>query len=173
MKRCFTVFILICVSVFSILPLVGAEYKGDIIDRIKLSPDDIPGGFAFGSVPPGARKVIKENPWKMDKEAIRRLASHIYPGGDPMKIATIHVTIMTHPDTPFGDDIVCYIILYKDSSSAKGEMNKLVEFAGFNSDRVIVLTRDNMAIYLHVDDTKNFPLLKEIALKIEERIEGK
>jgi len=173
MKRFLTVFMLICVSIFLVLPLEGAEYKGDIIDRIKLNQNDLPSGFTFGSVPPNAKKVIKENPWKMDKEAIKRLASHIYPGGDPLKIANIHITIMTHPTTPYGDDMVCYIIVYNDNSSAKGEMKKLVEFAGFNSDRVIVLSRENMAIYLHVDDTKNFPLLKDIALKLEGRIDAK
>lgn len=139
-------------------------------DKIRITVGDLPEGFIYGKVPAFARKVLKDNPWKFDKNAIRKLAGQIYPGGDHTRIAEIHVTIMTGKETPFGDDMVCYIIQYKDARSARLEIKKIMEFAGFNKDRVILMVREEMVVYMHADDVKNFPLLKKIAKIIEERL---
>jgi hypothetical protein len=85
-------------------------------------------------------------------------------------VSAIHVTILARNNTPYGDDIVCYIIVFNDSSEAKAELKKLADFAGYNSDRVIVLARENMAVFLHVDDADDLPLIRDIAGKLEERL---
>jgi hypothetical protein len=60
----------------------------------------------------------------MDRPAIKKLTARIYPGGDYNRIRGMHMTIMSRKKNPYGDDIVCYIILYKDASSAKEELKK-------------------------------------------------
>jgi hypothetical protein len=46
----------------------------------------------------------------------------------------------------------------------------ITEFYGYNKDRVILITKNNIAVFLHVDDVKNFELLKDFARKIEEKL---
>ncbi len=142
----------------------------DIIDKVKLIESDIPKGFMYGKIPSFAKNVLKENPWKMDRKAIMKLADKIYPGGDYSKIDGIYVSIIADKKTPHGDDIVCYIIHYTDSASAKGEIKKITDFAGYNGDRVIVQTKNNLAVFLHVDDTKNFHLIEKLNKKFKERL---
>jgi hypothetical protein len=170
MKKALIPVVIVVVSALTMYPLVGAQYKSNIIDTIKLSSDDIPGGFTYGNLPPAVKTVLKDNPWKFDRAAITRLSSEIYPGADQTKIADIHMSIFARTATPFGDDIVCYIIVFNDTSAAKGELVKLNEYVGYNSDRAIIITRENIAIFLHVDDVKDFPLLRDMAAKMEDRI---
>lgn len=155
-----------------ILPLAGAEYKGTIVDQIRLADTDIPQGFIYGNIPPFAKRVLKENPWKFDRSAINRLTREIYPDGDPAKVADIHMTILTRPATPFGDDIVCYIIVYNDMASAKSEIKKLTDFVGYNSDRAIVAVRENVAVFIHSDDIDDFPIAREMMKKLGERLDN-
>ena len=134
-------------------------------------PEDIPQGFMYGLIPNIYKKTLKNNPWEFDKPAIEKLADKIYPGGDHRQISAIHVTIISKKETPHRDDIVCYIIQYKKSSSVKDEIKKISEYAGYNQDRAILHIKDNYAVFLFVDDAKNLPLLKELDKKITERIE--
>jgi len=143
----------------------------DIIEQIRPSVSDLPEGFMFGRIPGFAQKVLKGNPWLMDRRAMKRLASRIYPDGDFSKMSAVHMTIMADTKTPFGDDIVCYIIVYRDKSSAKGEIKKLLKFAGYNNDRVLVLSKENMVVFLHVDDTINFHHIQELAGKMGRKLE--
>ncbi len=169
MKKCNISYLIILFAIlfagFTEIP--GQSAKG--INKIKFLKSDIPDGFIYGSVPQYAKKVLKKNPWEMDGTAIKKLANRIYPGGDYSKISGIHVSILAKQNRPFGDDIVCYIIYYRDMISAKGEIRKIKEFAGYNQDRVIVHTKDNCVIYLHVDDAKDFPLIFKMGEKIKER----
>ena len=107
----------------------------------------------------------------MDRNAIVRLSDKIYPGGDYTKISDIYMAIMTNKNRPFGDDIVCYIILYKSINSAKDELKKMTEFAGYNSDRVIVLSRNNIIVFLHVDDIDDFHYIRNMSETIKQRLE--
>lgn len=170
MRRYILFYLCAITLVFSILPLAGADYKADIIDKIKLTNEEIPKGFIYGTVPPAVKAVIKNNPWKFDRAAIHKLASKIYPDGDYAKIADIHVTIIAKDTTPYGDDIVCYIIIYKDPVSAKNEISKLNSFVGFNNDRAIVIIKDNMAVFIHADDINDFHYVRDMAEKIKERL---
>lgn len=134
----------------------------EIFDRIKLTDSDIPKGFTYGQIPEFAVDVFKKNPGEMDKKAIQKIADDIYPGGDYNNIAGIHVTILARTETPHGDDIVCYIILYKDAAAAREELKKITEYVGYNKDRAILHSVDNLVFFLHVDDTKNFHYIEEM-----------
>ena len=147
------------------------RYTADSIDKLKLVNTDVPEGYVYGKIPGFAQKVLKANPWSLDNYAIRRLTPRIYPGGDYNKIDKIHMTILASRDNPYGDDIVCYIILYRDNYSAKNEIVKINEYVGYNNDRSIVVTRDNMAVYFCVDDITNFHYIRNLADVVESRFE--
>ena len=89
-----------------------------------------------------------------------------------VRIENIHITIMANSRKPFGDDIVCYIIVFRDGRSAKNEMKKLTEYTGYNSDRAIIMSKENMAVFLHVDDITHYPYIKEMASKLTAKLEG-
>jgi hypothetical protein len=108
----------------------------------------------------------------MDKAAIKRLTDKVYPGGDYNKISGMHVSIIANKKTPLGDDIVCYVILYKSMKAAQDEIRKAIEFAGYNRDRVLLLTKDNLAVIIFVDDIDNFHFIQDLAKKIEERLKN-
>jgi hypothetical protein len=160
-------FAAICIIGF---PLAGAEYRSEVIDSIKITLDDIPSGFQYGTVPAFARNVLKNNPWRMDKPAIKKLVPQIYPNGDPGCIADMYITIIARTSQPTGDDIVCYIILYNSTRTAQEEAKKLTGFSNLNRDRTIVIVHDNMAVYLLVDDIDNFPLIRDLAARIKEKL---
>jgi hypothetical protein len=146
------------------------KFKTDIIDKVRLSDTEIPEGFMLGQIPGPAKVVFKGNPWLMDRNAIQKLTQHIYPGGDYTKVSQIHVTILANREKPFSDDIVCYVILYNDTIAAKDELRKFQEFVGYNSDRAILLPKDNLAVFLLVDDVKDFHYIQAMAGTIEGRL---
>ncbi|OHD63248.1 MAG: hypothetical protein A2176_11730 [Spirochaetes bacterium RBG_13_51_14] len=169
--------VITCLSLFLCMIFITAtrgntQLTPAAIDAVKLTITDIPEGYMYGTVPEPYKKTLKENPWMMDKAAIKRLADKIYPGGDFKKIADIHVTIIANKDTPFGDDIVCYLILYNSARDAQNEMKKVTEFAYYNSDRALLLTKDNLAVFLFVDDMNNFHFIQDLAKTIEERLKN-
>ena len=153
------------------LILVAASAKGpfrqDSINKVIPTENDIPGGFMIGKIPSGAKEVFKGNPWLMDSTSIRKLTGKIYPGGDYSRVLNIHMTILASQKKPFSDDIVCYVILYRDATGAKEEIRKLSEYAGYNRDRAIVIPKDNMAVFLHVDDVNDFHHIRAMADKME------
>ncbi len=150
----------------------SSQLKLDVIDMIKITNSDIPEGFMYGTIPGPYRSTLKDNPWMMDRAAIKRLADKIYPGGDYSKIAGIYVSIITNKKTPLGDDIVCYMILYNTMKDAQGEIRKMTEFAGYNNDRALVFTKDNLGVILFVDDIENFHYIQNLAKMIEERLKN-
>ena len=163
---------LIPILVFA-LPLKGiSDYGADVIDRIRLSDSDVPEGYMYGKIPTFARKTLKGNPWMMDNNAIRRLTKRIYPEGNYTTVLKIHVTILADKETPYGDDIVCYIILYKNSPSAKGEIRKITRFVEYNRDRAVLVRKMNLVVFLHVDDTKNFHHIRRFAARFEEALKS-
>ena len=168
---------LIAMSAFAFVALIftsagHSEYSDAVIEKLKINSTEIPDGFVYGQVPDFAKKVLKENPWLMDRDAIKHLTGRIYPGGDSNQVNKIHMTILADKEHPFGDDIVCYIILYNDARTAKDEIVKVNEYVGFNSDRSIALVRDNMVIYLCVDDVNHYHYIREFANMLEHRLES-
>ncbi len=167
MKRVLSSSAFIVVLILAV-PLSGlSEYGVDVFEKVRLMEQDIPEGYIFGKIPPFARKVLKGNPWMMDSQAIQRLTKMIYPDGNYAMIKSIHVTILADKKTPFGDDIVCYIILYHNSHTAKDEIKKIAQYVDFNSDRAVLIMKMNLVVFFHVDAVKDFHHIKGYAQKIE------
>lgn len=165
--------ICLLLSLVLITELQGSsQLKTDVIDAVKITDSDIPEGYMYGKIPTPYQSTLKGNPWLMDRAAIKRLADKIYPGGDFNKIAGIHVSIIANKKTPLGDDIVCYVILYNGMKAAQDEMKKMAEFTGYNRDRVLMLSKENLAIILFVDDVENFHYIQDLAKTIEVRMKN-
>jgi len=146
-------------------------YSSSVIEKIKLTADDIPAGYMFGQVPKFALGILKDNPWKFDQDAIKRFTNRIYPGADPRNVSDIHMTLITNKDNPFGDDIGCYIIIYKNAKAAKDEFTKLNEFIRYNSDRGIVIEKNNLAVYMYVNEIKNYDHMQRLSEIIKKKLE--
>ena len=170
MKKTISLLILVFVTICILPASSSLSYDINVINRLKPAESEIPEGFIYGKIPGFAQKVLKENPWQLDPAAIRKLADRIYPDGDANAIQNIHMTIITSQEKPYSDDIVCYIILFKNGKTAKTEMDKLSTFSGYNSDRTILLSRDNLAVFLLVDDTDNFHHIRSMADGIQTRL---
>lgn len=163
----------ILISFILIAPTRGStQFSLTAIDAVKPTAADVPQGFIFGTVPAPYRKTLKDNPWMMDRAAIKRLADKIYPGGDHNQIMGVHVSIIAKKEKPLGDDIVCYVILYRDIKAAEKEIHKVNEYAGYNRERAIVLSRDNLAVFIFADDPVYFQLVQEMARTIEDRLKA-
>ncbi len=163
----FTCFIISMV----IIAQAGTVSNSELINKIKVSDRELPEGFIFGKVPGFAKKVLKENPWILDKGAIKKMAGRIYPDGDFNNISDIHMTIMSKKGNPFKDDMVCYVIFYKNNSAAQKELKKITSYAEYNRDRVILMVKKTIAVYLLADDVDNFAYLKTIAGNLKSRLD--
>jgi hypothetical protein len=162
--------ILVFIFMFGIISLsygvtTGENYDETIIESLKLADSDIPDGFIYGKIPDFAKTVLKENPWNMDRTAINRLAKNIYPDGNSNSIKALHVSILARKNIPYGDDIVYYVLVFNDSTSANKEITKLNEYTKFNKDRAVVVSKDNVAVFIHVDDAEDFNYLYNFAKK--------
>lgn len=167
--------LLILIFMFSIISLSysvpsGEALEKELVESLKIETADIPGGFVYGKIPEFAKNVLKDNPWVMDRAAIDRLAQNIYPDGNSKAIKSIYMSILARKEVPYGDDIVYYALVFNDSSSAKNEIRKLNEFSSFNKDRSIVITRDNVAVYIHVDDAGDYTYIKNMAEKVKSKL---
>jgi hypothetical protein len=164
-----SIFIISFIVIFVSSAIPAESVDTNPIDKLKITDSDIPEGFVYGLIPDFARKTLLANPWLMDKAAITRLTKNIYPRGDAAAVKNMHVSILAKKERPYNDDIVCYIIVYKDERIGRKEMEKLSEFSKINSDRTIVVERGNTAIFLIVDDVKNYKYISALKEKMEER----
>jgi len=172
MKKVKTLIILLLLSICFFLNSSAAMYSNSVIEIVKLNDSDIPEGYRYGIIPEFAKNMLKNNPWNLDQNAISRFAPRIYPDADNRSMAHVHMTIVASEKNPYDDDIVCYIFLYKDKKSAEQEIAKLTEFVGYNSDRGIVLNRENLAVYLLVDHIKEYKHIEIISRNIQKRIDS-
>jgi len=147
------------------------EFNRSVVEQIRLTEQDIPTGFVLGKIPQFASAVFRNNPGYLDQGGIRRIAKNLYPNGSPAGISVIHSTIMAKSATPFGDDIVCYIIVYSSAREAQKEIKKLTDYTSFNSQRALLTAKDNLAIFIHADDQASMPILMQLKRTIEERLE--
>jgi hypothetical protein len=150
--------------------LPAESVNTSVIDKIKILPGDIPEGFRYGLIPDFAKSVLLNNPWSMNKAAINKLTKSIYPGGDPSTIKNMHMSIIAKNEKPYNDDIVCYIIEYKDAVSGLKEMTKLTDFSRFNQDRTIVVQKGTVAIFFLVDDVQNYRYIQRLKNILEQRL---
>lgn len=161
--------VIIAFQTLSLLFLVGtasrAELTADAINTIRLTEQDIPQGFAFGTLPDRVRRVLKSNPAFMDRSAIRKVIKdmELYPGGDYTAITAMHVSIIAQRNRMNHDAIVCYIMLYKDGKESNRELEKLKEYVDANKTRSIVITKDNCAVFMFVKDINHFPIAQKLA----------
>lgn len=148
---------------------VKGEFPASIVDSLRLEQKDIPEGYMFGLIPNGLKGTLQSNPWRFNQSAINRLTPHIYPGGDPTKIDTIHFSIVTRKEAPYDDEIVCYLLVFKTKGAADKEMSKIKEFGEMNKDRVFFSIHENIVLLMHVDDTEDYSLMRSLAETIEGR----
>lgn len=165
----------VIITFFSLCVYASAITQKDtsgsqIIDKIKISDEDIPDGFMYGQIPTFAKQVLLNNPWMMNRTAVNKLTKNIYPNGDANSVKNMYVSIIAKKEKPYNDDIVCYIIEYNDSTSAKKEIEKLSEFSNFNRDRTIVIPHGKIAVFLIVDDVNNFQYITILKDKLENRL---
>ena len=163
-------------TIFLTLVLVSAYakalYNQEDFAKIAITANDIPEGFVIGKIPRVAQEVLKDNPWTFDSQAIKKLTERIYPDGDYRKVANVHMTILADEKKPYNDNIVCYVILYKDMKAAKDELKKLNNYVSFNTDRAVVISRDNMVIFLHSDDVADFHHVQDMAASIGSKLKS-
>jgi hypothetical protein len=148
------------------------DFTSGDIERIRITASDVPSGFMMAQIPSFARDVFRDNPCFLDAKSIKRIAKHLYPNGDYNAISSIHSTIMAKQEKPFGDDIVCYIIMYRNEKAAQKEIKKLTEYVEFNNQRAVVTAKNNLAVFIHSDDTANMSAVMQLKRMMEERISG-
>lgn len=142
------------------------------VESIRLTESDIPEGYRYGIIPDFASGLLKSNPWMLDPAAKKKLAHRIYPGAEYTKIESLHMTILAANSNPYGDDIVCYIFVFNDEKSTKEEMAKLTEYTGYNADRSILLEKRNIAVFLFVDSTRDYPLIQDMSESIKIKMDS-
>jgi hypothetical protein len=169
-RKAMFVTIIVLAAAIGVHAVPAEKYSAASIQKIRITDTDLPDGFTYGQIPDFAKKTLLANPWEMDRNAINKLTKNLYPDGDAGAVKNMHVSIMTKKEHPFGYDLVCYIIIYKDMSAAKKEIEKISNYNRFNSDRTILLTHENLAVFLITQDINNYKYIDEIKAKIEERI---
>lgn len=169
-KISFSILILLCTISISIAIPAKNSFVSNDLTKITIQKQDIPKGFVYGKLPDGVKRILKGNPWMMNRKAINFVTQRIYPGGNSSEVKQIHMSILARKGTPYGDDIVCYVILYKDKMAAKKEVPKIFDYVRYNSDRAIAISQDNLIIFIHVDNTTDFTLIKKLAAKMKKRI---
>ncbi|HQO39803.1 MAG TPA: hypothetical protein PK986_04975 [Spirochaetota bacterium] len=170
-KRLLTLFIILF-SAFFYINSSSAVSDVEVVNTIRLAETDIPEGYRYGIIPDFAAGLLKSNPWMLDPAAKKKLAHRIYPGAEYTRISSLHMTILATDTNPYGDDIVCYIFMFNDEKSAKDEIIKLNEYCGYNSDRSIVLEKNNIAVFLLVDSTKDYPHIRTISESMRNKLDS-
>ena len=150
----------------------GMLYSDDntLFSKLTISAEDIPQGFVFGKVPNFAKNVFPNNPCIVNSEGIRFLVPKLYPEGNATNIKSMYVAIMTTEDRPYGDDLVYYLLIFKDSKSATAEIKKLNEYYQWNKDRIVLISKDTIALLLFTDDIANYKYIEQLAQKLQVRL---
>lgn len=151
---------------------LGMVYSDDnsLISHLAIAPEDVPQGFIFGKIPNFAKKVFTGNPCIVNSDGIRFLASKLYPEGNAANIKSMYVAIMASETRPYGDDLVYYLLIFKDSKAASVEIKKLQDYYQYNKDRLVLITKDSIALLLFADDVDNYKYITELGQKLQERL---
>ncbi len=165
--------LVIYVSVIMTLGIaLGMVYSDDnsLFTRLAIAPEDVPQGFVFGKIPNFAKKIFSSNPCIVNQEGIRFLASKLYPDGNAANIKGMYVAIMATEAKPYGDDLMYYVLIFKDSKAASVEIKKLEEFYQYNKDRLLLITKDTIALLLFADDVDNYKYVAALGEKLQARL---
>lgn len=151
---------------------MGMVYSDDnsLFSSLAIAPEDVPQGFIFGQIPNFAKKVFSGNPCVVNPDGIRFLASKLYPDGNAANIKGMYVAIITTETRPYRDDIVYYLLVFKDSKSALVEIKKLQDYYQYNKDRIVLITKDTIALLLFADNVDNYKYIAELGQKLQERL---
>ena len=171
MKRKVILLTTLSIFIFIFIASSRAMYSSSVIEKIKPGNEDIPAGFVIGQIPGFAKNLLKSNPWNFDNDAIKKMTARIYPGGEYTKVSDIHITILAKQKNPYGDDIVCYVMVFRDRNSAAEELAKLGEYVTNNRDRSILLEKENLAVYLCVDHVEDYPHIKTISENLQKKLD--
>ncbi|MCX8124171.1 MAG: hypothetical protein N3F66_08410 [Spirochaetes bacterium] len=165
--------LIVYVSVIMALGIaMGMVYSEDksLFARLAIAPEDVPQGFVFGKIPNFAKKVFTGNPCVVNPDGIRFLASKLYPDGNSANIKSMYVAIMAAEARPYGDDLVYYVLVFKDSKAATVEIKKLQDYYQFNKDRIVLITKDTIALLLFADDVDNYKYIAQLGEKLQARL---
>lgn len=161
-------FVSICSFAGAVIPGTNADEA--VIEKLRITDQDVPEGFMYGHIPSFAKNTLLNNPWTMNRAAINKVTKNLYPNGDANAVKNMHLSILARKDHEFGYDIVCYIIVYNDGSSARKEIEKLNDYNRYNSDRTILLYQGNIAVFLIVQDVDNYKYIQEMKEKMQQRL---
>ena len=64
------------------------------------------------------------------------------------------------------------LLYLQKSNPVSKEIDKLKKFVGYNNDRGIVLSRDNLAVYLLIDNINEYRHMENISRSIQKRIDA-
>lgn len=150
--------------------LKGQTDEG-LFSSLAISHHDVPQGFVFGEIPRFAQKVFPKNPCVVNGEGIRFLSDKVYPEGSAGNIKSIYAAIMAEESRPYGDDLVCYVIMFKDNRSADAEIKKIQDFFQYNKDRIVFFHKDTVAVLLFADNINNYKYIAELGEKLRARLD--
>jgi len=165
--------IVIYLSVIMALGIaMGMVYSDDnsLFSSLAIAPEDVPQGFVFGKIPNFAKKVFTGNPCVVNPDGIRFLASKLYPDGNAANIKSMYVAIMASEARPYGDDLVYYLLVFRDTKAAAVEIKKLQDYYQYNKDRLVLITKDTIALLLFADDIENYKYIEALSHKLQERL---
>lgn len=172
MKRSYIQTFGIVLTIFIFAIMATASLPATSYDSLRIADDDMPSGFVYGQIPDFAKKVLKGNPWDLDRAAINRLTDRIYPDGTASRVKAVHMTILARKKNPFSDDIVCYILHFYSPQDAQKEFKKLKNYVDANNDRAVVIMQHDIAMFFHVDDTSDFGLIYDMAEKAKAKMKA-
>lgn len=169
-KIIMTVLFLFCfISVSYGVP--AAQASSNSLEQLQIEESDIPEGFMYGKIPDFFKDTLKNNPWVLDQKAIVKFTSNIYPNGNPESIKSMYISIITRKEVPYGDDIIYYVLEYKNTTYAKTEIAKLNQYVSYNRDRGLVLSKGNVAVFMVVDDAADFQYLDQLKANIQTKLD--
>ncbi|HEY1406066.1 MAG TPA: hypothetical protein VF857_05605 [Spirochaetota bacterium] len=166
----FVLVLMIAVGPLARAVVPDSNFSEPAIEKIRITDSDLPEGFMYGQIPDFAKNVLLQNPWEMNRAAINKVTKNLYPSGDPGSVRNMHLSILAKKEHTYGYDIVCYIIIYNDGTTARKEIEKLSDFNRYNSDRTILLYQGNLAVFLIVQDVANYKYIQEMKEKMQQRI---
>ncbi len=140
------------------------------IQSLILQSKDLPEGMVLGKIPKSARKLIKRNPWILDRASIKKFSRAIYSGANYYAISRMAMVILTSEQRPYDDDVVYYVFEYKTESIAKRESQKIADVKKYNPRRAEFLHSERFVILVFCDNEELFPQLQEVTRMLKQKL---
>ncbi len=163
-------FSLFLIVVASALSALVASTEGFAQDSFILKTEEIPAGMQFGRIPPQMKRLIKENPWVVDRGSIPALSKAIYENPAHWTIRKMVMVILATRINPYQDDIVYYGFVYRDKQTAEREYQKLARVQQLNASRSLLLRGEKSVILLFSDREDLFPQLMALRNTLQAKL---